>query len=374
MSLSHAVLKRLDGHWSISDPKSRNGTFVNGQLVLPDEEIPAENVDIFIGGYMFYIQDDIIYFRNIHGDIEFSPEMTSALDFTAHEQKKISVSEGEYISSLSTTNPGVIECLSIAQNVSRRLWERTPKDDDFLNLRLGTGSTESNVTVKIPAAQMSIEESIFTKQAKAIRDKHTVLTGIPVCHSLLNYPITGLVGRREDVIHTVWRLIMDIAAHHSGEDVKIICVYPEEERSQWEWMRWLPHVWYENRKKRYLAYKNYDQANEADKDKGARPLLREAAEILKSRRREIEPGKAKNIPTPFYVMILADRALTESCGEVLFPESSSLGFAAIYAYGDIGSLPGECQSVITCGDLPDYPPKIQPDLNHSMTSLPTRSA
>ena len=454
VSSRHAVLKKINGHWTISDLQSRNGTFVNGDLLQADTELSAEKVNIFICGYVFYIQDDMLRFTNIPGDIEFSPEVSDALiqlparqkaypffqrsprirrraeranfeissppntgtkpavswltvmlppvmmisvmgfvatmtgnynmmmysvpmslmsvvitivnnknsikkwmknnglaiekysEYLSQADKEITDAEGEFVSSLSAANPGVIECLSIAQNVSRRLWERNPKDSDFLNVRVGTGSRDSNVKIKLPNTQMSIEDNFFTKQAEEISGKHTTLTGIPVCHSLIDSPITGLAGRREAVIHTAWRILMDVATHHSYEDVKIICVYPEDERDKWEWLRWLPHIWDSKHKKRYLAFKKEE----------ARPMLREAAENIKTRRRDLKPG-AKDVPPamPFYILVLADRTLTESSGEVFLPETASLGFAVIYAYGDIGSLPGECQSVITC----DSPAKIQ---------------
>ncbi|MBR0186016.1 MAG: FHA domain-containing protein, partial [Synergistaceae bacterium] len=454
VSTRHALLKKVNGQWTISDLQSRNGTFVNGSLAQIDAELPAEKVNIFICGYVFYIQDNMLRFTNIPGEIEFSPEVVDALipmparqkpypffqrsprirnraekaefeiasppntgtkptvswltvilppimmvsvmgfaammtgnynmliysmpmslmsvviavinnknslkkwmknnglaiekysEYLSETDREITDAEGAFISSLSSTNPGVIECLAIAQNVSRRLWERTSKDSDFLSVRVGTGSRDSNVKIKIPNAQMSIEDNSFIKQAQEIRDKHTILTGIPVCHSLLNYPITGLAGRRDAVIRTTWRIIMDVAVHHSPEEVKIICVYSEDERSQWEWLRWLPHIWDAKHKKRSLAFTKEE----------SRLMLREVAETMKVRRRDIKPG-SKDVPpaTPFYILVLADRTLTEGSGEQFLPESASLGFATLYAYGDIGSLPGECQSVITC----DAPAKIQ---------------
>lgn len=454
VSTRHAVLKKINGNWTISDLQSRNGTFVNGELSQTDAEISAEKVNIFICGYVFYIQDNVLRFSNIPGEIEFSPEISDSLipiparqkaypffqrsprirsraekanfeissppntgtkptvswitvilppvmmvavmgfvammtgnfnmllysvpmsmmsvvitvinnknsikkwmknnglaiekysEYLSQTDKEITDAEGKFVSSLSSANPGVIECLSIAQNVSRRLWERNSRDSDFLSVRLGTGTRESNVKIKLPNVQMSIEENLFTKQAEEIRDKHTVLTGIPVCHSLIDYPITGLSGGRDSVIHTTWRIIMDIATHHSYEDVKIICVYPEDERDKWEWLRWLPHIWDTKHKKRYLSFSRDE----------ARSILREAAETMKVRRRDIKPGDRDVQPAmPFYILVLADRMLTEASGELFLPETAALGFAAVYAYGDIGSLPGECQSVIMC----DSPSKIQ---------------
>ena len=454
VSARHALLRKVNDQWVISDLQSRNGTFVNGELAPVDDEIIAENVNIFICGYVFYIQGNMLRFSNTPGEIEFAPEVIDALvvlpsrqkaypffqrsprirnrpekadfeiaappnagnkpsvswvsvlmppimmvavmgfvsivmknytmllysvpmslmsvsvafinnknnikkwlktnglaiekytSYLAEMDKQITDSEGAFISSLSASSPGVIECLNIARNVSRRLWERTPKDSDFLSLRLGTGERPSNVKIKTPNAQMSVEDNPFIKQAQEIRDKHTVLKGVPVCISLMDSPITGLAGRRDAVVRTTWRIIMDIAAHHSPEEVKLICVYPEDERSQWEWMRWLPHIWDTDHKTRCLT---------CSRDE-ARLMLRKAAEDIKARRRNLKSTSRDIQPAmPFYVLILADRMLTEVSGEMLLPENPALGFAAVYAYGDISSLPGECQNVITC----DIPAKIQ---------------
>lgn len=453
VSSRHACIQNIDGRWTITDTGSRNGTFVNGELIDFNKETPAENVNIFICGFVFYIHNNELIFSNTPSDVEFSPTAAEALvrtptkakrypffqrsprlrtraeksefeisappnignkpalswltilmppcmmvlvmgsvalftknysmllyslpmslmsvvvtimnnknslkkwqktnglaaekysEHLTEKENEINEAEGQYISALSSLSPGVHECLAIAEDVNRRLWERTPKDNDFLSVRLGTGQIPSNVSIKIPHAQMAVEDNPFIKQTEVLYNRHTVLTGVPVCHSFLDYPITGLAGKRDSVIKMAWRIVMDIASHHSYEDVKIICVYPEEERSKWEWIRWLPHVWNSAGKKRYLAYTSDE----------ARIMLRESAETLKVRRRDAgNSGSRKSfIPEiPFYFLLLADRNLTESCGEELLPENAALGFAALYAYGDLGSLPGECQSVIMCDGKP----------------------
>ena len=460
VSSVHALIERDGGRWVISDLGSRNGTFVNGELIATDARVPAENVNIFISGFMFYIQNDSLRFTNTPAEVEFSLEvlpmlvqaparpkrypffqrsprlraraektefeilpppnvgtkpavswltilmppcmmvlvMSSVAFFTKNfnmlmysvpmslmtvvvtimnnkanirkwnktnglalekysehldeRERDIINSESAYISAMSVANPGVQECIAIAENVSRRLWERTPKDSDFLNVRLGTGKTDSNVKVKLPMnTQLQIEENIGIKKAQELQKRHTTLTGVPVCHSFLSSPITGIVGKPDAVKKMAWRIILDIATHHSYEDVKIVCVYPESEQQEWEWLKWLPHVWNPARTKRYIAC-TYDSA---------RSMLREAAETLKIRRRDVTPGIREATPeVPFYVLVLADRELTEASGEQFLPEKASLGFAAVYAYADLSALPGECQSVIMC-DPPACIQNTQPE-------------
>ena len=271
----------------------------------------------------------------------------------AEKENEIYEAETLYMSVLSSINPGIYECVSIAENMERRLWERTLKDSDFINIRLGTGQIISNVDIKIPREQLVIEENPFLKEAAKLKARHKILNGIPVCHSFLDFPITGLVGSRENVIKTAWSILINIAAHHSYEDVKIICIYPEREKDQWEWIRWLPHVWNAERTKRFMSCTLEDNTkNKKGQDKTARAMLRELAETLKLRQRTSSDNKRDNIPeAPFYFLVLADKTLVESSGEQFLPESSSIGFATLYAYGDISTLPGECSAIIECGDI-----------------------
>lgn len=457
---SKHVLLEFDGtHWTAVDVGSRNGTFVNGELIGLDAPVVAEDVNIFAGGYILLIHRDSdgyeLRFMNNPAEIEFAPDLISRVfqkrsqlrypffmrsprirvhatkaeceitpppnvpskpsfswltlllppfmmvlvmgtvaifthnynmllysipmsmvsvvvsifnnnnnlkkwkketaeltasraEYLSEREKVIIQSEGEYISALSASSPGVIECMSIVDTLSRRLWERTPRDNDFMSIRLGTGTMPSNVNVKIQTFSSSAQDNPFTAPTLELAQRHAELSGVPVCHSFLNYPITGMAAelefsaKREDMFPVIRRIVMDIAAHHSPEDVKIVCIYPESEKENWDWIRWMPHVWDTSRNKRYIAC----SVNEA------RPILREMSDILKTRRRDAKNTSMDRnfVPElPFYFLILADRNLTEASGVQFLPENDVLGFSVMYAYGDIALLPNECQSVIMCG-------------------------
>ena len=258
----------------------------------------------------------------------------------SEKEEEVTAVETSYLSILSAINPGVLECVNIAKNINRRLWERTYRDADFLSVRLGTGSIKSNVEIKIPKEQLVLEENELLKEAARLKERHNILSGVPVCHNFLDSSITGLVGSRSSVQKTAWEIIMDIAVHHSYEDVRLICVYPEAEKAQWEWIRWLPHAWNPERTRRFMACER----------ENARPMLRELAEMMKVRQRETREDRNDAFPKiPFYFLVLADKNLVECSGESFLPSSAMIGFAALYAYGDIAALPGECQTIIECG-------------------------
>jgi S-DNA-T family DNA segregation ATPase FtsK/SpoIIIE len=267
----------------------------------------------------------------------------AAEKYAEHLREKdgeITAAETKYLLALTAPNPGPHECAAVARERARRRWERSPGDDDFLAMRLGTGKTPSNVKIKIPQAQLTLEENPLLDEARKFKERHGELTGVPVVLPLLSSTVTGLSGERGDVRQTARSILMNAAAHHSCEDVKIVCVYPESEKNEWAWVRWLPHIWNADRTERFVG----------NSRAGARVLLKDIAETLRRRRFETAQDDAKRKPaSPFYLLMLADKELAEACGEELLPESEGLGMAAVYAYGEIGLLPGECRSIVECG-------------------------
>ena len=263
--------------------------------------------------------------------------------YAAHLREKdseITAAETKYMLASATANPGPYECAALAEERARRLWERSSGDDDFLEVRLGTGRISSNVKIKTPHAQLTLEEDPLMDEARKLGEKHKELTGIPIVHSFFSSTVTGFSGDRESVIQVARVVLLNVAAHHSYEDVKIVCVYPENEKREWAWVRWLPHVWNADRTERFVA----------NSRARAQELLKDIAETLRRRRFESAQNdtKRKFIP-PFYFLMLADKELAEVCGEELLPESGKLGMTAVYAYSDIGLLPSVCQDIVECG-------------------------
>ena len=259
--------------------------------------------------------------------------------YLAEREAEIAAAETSYLQLMEALNPCVKECMSIAAKRDRRMWERSLEEDDFLNLRIGTGAVPSNVEIKIPQEQLSLEENPLLEDVKRLKEQHKVLTGIPITTGFLGIA-AGLVGSRKDILNTARLILMGAAIHHSYEDVKIIAVFPESERRKWDWLRWLPHCWDEDRQQRFLACQREEAAN----------VLRNFDSILKTRIRNIADNREAKPEAPHYVVMLADRALFESSGLTLGPITAAYGVTIIYAYGDMSLLPGECGTIIECGE------------------------
>ncbi len=240
-------------------------------------------------------------------------------------------------------DPDPRACLERALGRDSRLWERSPEDGDFLKLRLGLGTLPFAVRVKTPAAAPAVDPDPLVQEAIALAGEFQRVTGVPVCLALPDAVVSGLVGSRTAVLNAARTLALQLATHHSPDEVKLAAVFPEGEAAEWAWLRWVPHVWTDDRNVRLLA---------ADRE-GARRLCVTLSKVLQRRRREMEQAREADAPVPLprYVFLVADPALVEQDPllPLLLREGAGLGALTVVLAERKEELPKECRSFAKVG-------------------------
>ena len=99
------------------------------------------------------------------------------------------------------------------------------------------------------------------------------------------------------------RLVSQLAALHSYEEVKLAVIFPKEEYGQWEWMRWLPHTFNDSRSFRYMACTSYETSQ----------LLKQLNGECRGRKKDHGDFFGKMEPAiPHYVLISPERKVVDS--------------------------------------------------------------
>jgi S-DNA-T family DNA segregation ATPase FtsK/SpoIIIE len=110
---------------------------------------------------------------------------------------------------------------------SSRLWERRAEDDDFLTVRIGTGTLPPSLNVSGGADEEQPEVSLLTET--------------PVTLSLRSSHALGVAGDRTAIRDLGRAILTTLVATHSPRDLVItVLTGPDGDRA-WEWVRWLPH-------------------------------------------------------------------------------------------------------------------------------------
>jgi S-DNA-T family DNA segregation ATPase FtsK/SpoIIIE len=87
---------------------------------------------------------------------------------------------------LSSTYPEPAVLINRAINKDRRLWERIPSNKDFLDVRLGSGTRPSLISVAIPRERFTMEDDPLMDELNEINKDFITVPNIPITISLLN--------------------------------------------------------------------------------------------------------------------------------------------------------------------------------------------
>lgn len=245
-------------------------------------------------------------------------------------------------------NPDLTECHRRAErrDPEKRLWERAPGDGDFLSLRLGTGQTGASFPVKPPALpQGGGAPDNLLQDALNLAKSYGQIDGVAIPVPLLQIGSVSFAGRR-DVLHNIMRaLLMQLATHHAPTEVKVVLIFPENDIDAWAWVRWLPHVWDDDRSQRFMA----------STPDAARQLLSGLYDLLKQRelQRADDKGSSQVIFSPSFVFIFADPTLfsgpeAANLGPLLrlLANGTKIGAHALYLHERLEQARKECGAVV----------------------------
>ena len=250
-------------------------------------------------------------------------------------EKEIGALKHKQLLAMQLDHPAPAECAALMAARDTRLWGRQASDEDFLCLRLGLGEGDSSFTVKGVQKGFTLEDDPLLVRAREIEAKAGTISDIPVLCDMRSQRLMGIIGERAAAVRLACNLILQAATHHSYSDLKIVLVYSQKEARQWEWVKWLPHCFDENRQRRYLS----------STARGTDELLKALEEILKTRKLAAR-GEETSLPYYLFVFTQLELAEKQPILNYLLKEDGNPGAGAIFLYDEMQRLPMECNVVI----------------------------
>ena len=223
---------------------------------------------------------------------------------------------------------------------NRNLWEREVLEDDFLKLRLGIGELPLEADITYTERKFSLKEDELLDKMYELCEKPKILNRVPITLSLYDEYITGVIGKRKRVIEFAKGLIFQIAALYSYDEVKMVFLYNENEEEEFEFVKWLPHVFSNDKQFRFVAT-NLEEVKEIsyylDEEINARLELNK---------------KQKEEALPYYVVFSLDKnlALKSEILNKIYSKNENINFSVINFFEEIQDLPKECTTVIEIRD------------------------
>lgn len=230
----------------------------------------------------------------------------------------------------------------------RNLWEREIGQDDFLDLRLGVGSTELRGQISIPEEHFSIKTDELLNEVYKIGSESRTLENVPISLNFIQRNIVAIIGAASNKKQFVEGLILQIITYHSYEDLKIVLFTNEQNASNWEYLKVAPHCWNNNKTFRYFAT-NLDEAKE---------ISLELEKEMQVRKFKDNNGKMEENTEdfhsykPYYLIITDDYKLVRDV-ELLKDVTGmkvNYGFSLIVVSPRLINIPNECKAFVSIGD------------------------
>lgn len=215
-----------------------------------------------------------------------------------------------------------------------RLWERQKRDDDFLTIRIGSGHFPMVAEKKYEDRRLELEPDPLTEEMYKLAEHSVLLDHVPVLLTLKMDYITGVIGTLQDTVPLLNHMIMQLVLTHSYDEVKLVLLLNRENIPVFDYVRYLPHNWDNDRTIRFFASSASDAL-----------LISEylSRELEMVRDKDGQKHAAEKMPA--YVIIAMSKKLFE-CVEVfqeLLLEDEYCGVSIVAAFDGI---PKECSKII----------------------------
>ena len=152
--------------------------------------------------------------------------------------------------------PSAAECCEFIKGskISNiKFWSRNNKDDNFINLRLGFGEMDALIKINAPEKTFSLEEDQLLEQVYALNDNSKKLHNVPVTLNLAKNNIAGIMLKDSYKWQYLNGLLIQLMTLHSPYDLKIVVFTNKENEKNWDYIKYLPHSWSDDRQIRFFA-------------------------------------------------------------------------------------------------------------------------
>jgi DNA segregation ATPase FtsK/SpoIIIE, S-DNA-T family len=236
--------------------------------------------------------------------------------------------------------PGVGALAELVEQTQARLWERSPSDEDFLDLRIGVDELPLRTKVKAPNLSRAMPE--LAAEAAAVGTKFAELRSAPVVVKLTAVGSIGVAGSQVETESLTRSVMLQLAALQSPADVVFAALLGQRMQERWEWMMWLPHV----QSAASPISVNHLPATVEE----SHALLEAIAQLTEKRKAGSTYGSKTSVDVPAVVLFIDESLPIEpSRLSWLFQLDPNLGVFIVWLGSAVARLPKGCGAVV---DIP----------------------
>lgn len=229
------------------------------------------------------------------------------------------------------------ECLNIITKGGVLFWNKRNDENDFLNVRIGTGNVKLDVDVKYPEEGFTIDEDALKEQADVLIEKYKYINNAPMGYSLYENTVTAIMGDRNNSISFVNNIILQLLTFYSYEDLKIVVFTNEKRKEELNYIKYLYHNFSDDKSFRFFAA-------DADSSKNVSEYLN-----FEINNRANNNSNEKINYKPYYVVIVDDYSMVKKSSFVkkVTESEKNLGCSIVIIENKLSRLPSKCTNFIS---------------------------
>ena len=158
------------------------------------------------------------------------------------KREQLAQARAEECSALEEIYMDINNELGFVHNFSGMLFDREMGDEDFLHVRLGTGSVPARRLAAYKKQERFETDDVLAGLPAQVSHDFYYVDQAPVTVDLKKDALMGIIGSRRDIYGFIKNMALDLAVRHYYKDLEMIFLIKKEELDQYEWIRWLPHV------------------------------------------------------------------------------------------------------------------------------------
>ena len=283
---------------------------------------------------------------------------TKYKEYLSKENQKIQYALKAQSQILNEINLSTKNCYNAILNKNRNFWSREITDEDFLRVRLGIGNIDSFVNVSVPEEHFSISTDDLQEEVFKVGKDSKKLENVPITINIPNQNILSLIfncSYKDDYINS---LITQIVSLNSSVDLKLVILTNEQKEKRWEYVKYLPHIWSDDKQARFFATNSneYKVVSSYLEDEFKNRTV--ALEKVNSSEPTDESNQRTNrnlkyrLCPPYYLIITDDYKSIKNLPLITMLQDTKVnyGFSMLIISNSIRSLPNKCEKFIEFGE------------------------
>ncbi len=250
---------------------------------------------------------------------------------------------------MNNLNPQELENAIVSRTYD--VWGRDITDTDFLTIRLGMGNKNSALNIEAKLEEFTLEEDVLIEEVRKITETKLELEKVPITISLIENNVLPVVIN-SDFTHNkmfVDWLSLQLISYYSGVDLKIAIFTSEDRKDEWDYFKYLPHCYSDNREIRLFATNEDEYKNVAHYLEEIYTKRKEEETTLSEAQNVKYEGKDKYKLYNNYYLIITDNYIDIKDYEIInsiINKNINYGFSILVLENLISEIPSKCKKFV----------------------------